>query len=156
MITTRASTVTPGLPIDESSSSISSIDPEPFNNFELSSLQSSDTSAESVNQQERILNKFLSFGFGIVMNAAITIFGVGIGVGLILADSFRPSNTSSSTGTSTASNIVGTSESRSRNEVTVAVSAATPNCRATIRRAMDRIQEAPPLNLASMAQLPAQ
>lgn len=97
---------------------------------------------------------FVSVSFQIIMNAAITIFGVGIGVGLILADSFRTPSPEQQRTSSIAS---GNNATATANESpTVMVSAATPACRATIRRAMDRIQEAPPLNLASMSQLPAQ
>jgi hypothetical protein len=104
-----------------------------------------------------VLKKCLELSFITMMNAAITIFGVGIGVGIILADSFRAQTTS----TTTASNSHRNSASEAlqphrRSEATVAVSAATPTCRASIRRAVDRIQEAPPLNLATASQLPAQ
>ncbi|KAL3931500.1 MAG: hypothetical protein SGBAC_011280 [Bacillariaceae sp.] len=90
------------------------------------------------------------------MNAAITIFGVGIGVGIILADSFRgPTDMGNSAGT--ASHADARQQRVVVNEhATITVSAATPTCRATIRRAMDRIQEAPPISLASMSTMPAQ
>ena len=102
-----------------------------------------------------VLNYLLQFSFLTIMNAAITIFGVGIGVGLILADSFRPStNVSNNNSMNTAAST--RTDDRGNENATVPVSAATPTCRATFRRAIDRIQEAPPINIAAISTMPAQ
>jgi hypothetical protein len=93
----------------------------------------------------------LVFGIvGTIMNAAITIFGMGIGVGLILGDSFRDRSTTTTMATSS-----------SRSEEVVLVSAtSSPSCgRATgttILRSTRRIQEPPTISLAAANLLPAQ
>ncbi|CAJ1966243.1 unnamed protein product [Cylindrotheca closterium] len=121
------------------------------------------TATRRINTSVLVLNNLLQFSFSTIMNAAITIFGVGIGVGLILADSFRSPGTTNNNNNSSNSNINASSLSNhhhvleeQQNHATITVSAATPTCRATIRRAMDRIQEAPPISLASISALPAQ
>ena len=93
----------------------------------------------------------LAFSITFVINAAITIFGMGIGVGLILADSFRSQPDTMINYTSSS-----TENGRNRSEATIMVSAETPTCRETIRRSMDRIQEPPPINLTAISRLPAQ
>ncbi len=60
---------------------------------------------ETALQQQPIISKFSSFfkrGWSIIfisaltiMNAAVTIFSVGVGVGMILGDSFRPASSHS-------------------------------------------------------------
>ena len=113
----------------------------------------------------RVIAKVLSLvfrAFETVMNAAITIFGLGVGVGLILGDSLRsPSvthgGTSATAFTSSDSN---TTSAAAASTVSVVVRPATPSCRATIRRThVSRIQEAPTMSLSSNGnthQLPAQ
>lgn len=116
-----------------------------------------------------VLINLASLSITILMNVAVTIFGMGIGVGLILADSFRSQSptqyqhliASTSLGLNNSSaTTIGADDNHqsnhSRSEETVTVSAETPTCRETIRRTMDRIQEAPPINIASMSTLPAQ
>eukprot|EP00980_Cylindrotheca_fusiformis_P027768 scaffold22559_cov111-Cylindrotheca_fusiformis.AAC.7 len=93
----------------------------------------------------------------VLMNAAIAIFGIGVGVGMILADSFRSQDSLFSAPTSpSSSNSSSDGSFNRRSEATVTVSVATPSCRTTIRRTMDRIQEAPPLSVAAALKLPAQ
>lgn len=67
-----------------------------------------------------------------VMNAAITIFGMGVGVGLILGDAIRGDSVGVHMMTSaTTASIQGSSPSEDR---IVMVRPATPHCRAAIRR----------------------
>ena len=80
-----------------------------------------------------------------IMNAASTIFGLGVGVGLILGDSWRVTTT---TTTNAAAILV-------EEDVGTTTSPATATCRATIRRTRPRVQEAPDFSLAA-SQLPAQ
>jgi hypothetical protein len=76
-----------------------------------------------------------------IMNAAITIFGMGVGVGLILGDTIRGSASttisSASRGvvntTAVATSTTTTSHSLGETSVVV-VRPATPHCRAAIRR----------------------
>ena len=113
----------------------------------------------------RVVAKVLSLvfrAFETIMNAAITIFGLGVGVGLILGDSLR-SPTVTHGGTSAAfssSDGNTTAAAAAASTVSVVVRPATPSCRATIRRThVSRIQEAPTMSLSSNGnthQLPAQ
>jgi hypothetical protein len=84
-----------------------------------------------------------------IMNAAVTIFGLGVGVGLIIGDSWRVTTT---TTTTTTTNAAG---SLVEEDMSTTTSPATATCRATIRRARPRVQEAPDFSLAG-SQLPAQ
>jgi hypothetical protein len=79
-----------------------------------------------------------------IMNAAVTIFGLGVGVGLILGDSLRVTTTTMNTSESLVEEGMGTT-----------TSPATATCRATIRRTRPRVQEEPDFSLAG-SQLPAQ
>ena len=78
-----------------------------------------------------------------IMNAAVTIFGLGVGVGLILGDSWRVTTT-----TNAAALLV-------EEDMGTTTSPATATCRATIRRTRPRVQEASDFSLAA-SQLPAQ
>jgi len=80
-----------------------------------------------------------------VLNAAITIFGMGVGVGLILGDTMRdfPSTvrTTSTNTTATATSTTSTSTASSDNdegEEDVQVYPSTPTCRATVQRISNR------------------
>lgn len=148
-------------PLPDLVESYSQLQEDYFNSPRTSSASVTSTSIPPQRRSSKsylFFNRLLHFSFITIMNAAITIFGVGIGVGIILADSFR--SPSSLTNNSSANSQHATSISRERyhrrSEATVIVSSATPSCRTTIRRAMDRIQEAPPLSLAASSQLPAQ
>jgi hypothetical protein len=81
-----------------------------------------------------------------IMNAAVTIFGLGVGVGLILGDSWRVTTTT--TATNAAAILV-------EEDMGTTTSPATATCRATIRRTRPHVQEAPDFSLAG-SQLPAQ
>lgn len=156
---TNNSTTAPARSLNTSSPSTStSRSPIRRNHLRLSQS----TATRRCNTGILVLNNLLKFSYFTIMNAAITIFGVGIGVGLILADSFRSpattraTNMGSHSDSATAASARRADEQHRDHHATMADSAATPTCRATIRRAMDRIQEAPPINLASISALPAQ
>jgi hypothetical protein len=95
-----------------------------------------------------IVFKSLEFTFQVlkpIMNAAVTIFGLGVGVGLILGDSWRVTTTTTA---NAASSLV-------EEDMGTTTSPATATCRATIRRTRPRVQEAPDFSLAG-SRLPAQ
>ena len=82
-----------------------------------------------------------------IMNAAITIFGVGIGVGLILGDSFRA--IPSSEGAEVASN-------SSSSNMSLSPPTTSTTTSYNIRRMRSRVQEPPALSLAALSTMPAQ
>jgi hypothetical protein len=106
-----------------------------------------------------VVFKSLELTFQIVkpiMNAAVTIFGLGIGVGLILGDSWRGTTTmTNATPNATATASLVEEDMGGTANSTTTTSPATPTCRATIRRTRPRVQEAPDISLAG-SQLPAQ
>lgn len=74
-----------------------------------------------------------------VMNAAITIFGMGVGVGLILGDAIRGTNQDPNLdGVNNNSASASDTNTTTIDETVVLVQSETPNCRSTIRRIQGR------------------
>lgn len=90
-----------------------------------------------------------------IMNAAITIFGMGVGVGLILGDTIRGSSLSARVGAVSNSTSAATNGQPSEHETVLVVQPATPNCRATIRRVPTR-PPPPPHFSRTASTMPAQ
>jgi hypothetical protein len=97
------------------------------------------------------------------MNAAMTIFGMGIGVGLILGDSFARGDRSTTT-TTTTTTMTPSSRSHTEEQVVLVSSPSSSSCgrgattTTTILRSTRRIQiqEPPAISLAAANLLPAQ
>ena len=136
----------------------------------LPDSQSEITTTESVPKRQVIFIKSLQVvaqvlslvfrAIETIMNAAITIFGLGVGVGLILGDSLRsPDQAQAVFATSdNNTNLTASAGAAASSTVSVVVRPATPSCRATIRRSrLHRVQEAPSVGLANgNSHLPAQ
>lgn len=73
------------------SSSSSSVPPLFYQQEQQQEQQSTNTNTSTIQRKSKRkrIQKVIQTTFLTIMNAAVTIFGVGVGVGLILGDSFR-------------------------------------------------------------------
>lgn len=98
-----------------SSSSSASSQQSPSNRQNNNSHNSHNDNSVQINLQQshrriskrKTVQNALSKTFVTIMNAAVTIFGVGVGVGLILGDSFRERSRNRERGGNNGSNVSG-------------------------------------------------